>query len=105
MLVIHSGKLAVQDKEEVLQSGHAVVFEPSEAEEQYLNLVAHADGTRFILLAGQPMNEPIVQHGPFVLNTQAELEQTMEDYYMEKNGFEGAKKWKSEIRNRRHLKQ
>jgi quercetin 2,3-dioxygenase len=24
---------------------------------------------RFVLLAGQPLNEPIVQHGPFVMNT------------------------------------
>jgi redox-sensitive bicupin YhaK (pirin superfamily) len=24
---------------------------------------------RFVLIAGQPLNEPIVQHGPFVMNT------------------------------------
>lgn len=37
-------------------------------------LAAEADSTdeglRFLLIAGRPMNEPIVQHGPFVMNTQ-----------------------------------
>lgn len=36
--------------------------------------------TRFILVAGQPLNEPIVQYGPFVMNTRAEIEQAFADY-------------------------
>ncbi|XP_058005263.1 pirin-like protein isoform X2 [Hevea brasiliensis] len=51
---------------------------------------------RFILAAGQPINEPVVQHGPFVMNTQAEIEQTIEDYRNCKNGFEMAKYWRSQ---------
>ena len=35
---------------------------------------------RFILLAGKPLNEPIVQYGPFVMNTRAEIEQAIRDY-------------------------
>uniref|UniRef100_A0A803Q5X0 Pirin-like protein n=2 Tax=Cannabis sativa TaxID=3483 RepID=A0A803Q5X0_CANSA len=50
---------------------------------------------RFVLVGGQPLNEPVVQHGPFVMNTQAEIDQTIEDYYYSKNGFENAKYWKS----------
>jgi hypothetical protein len=38
---------------------------------------------RFILLAGKPLNEPVVQHGPFVMNTREEIEQAIRDY---KNG-------------------
>lgn len=50
---------------------------------------------RFMLIAGQPLNEPIVQYGPFVMNTHEEIQQAFEDYQLCKNGFEKAKHWKS----------
>ncbi|KAK9288874.1 hypothetical protein L1049_017340 [Liquidambar formosana] len=51
---------------------------------------------RFVLIGGQPLNEPVAQYGPFVMNTQAEIEQTIEDYHYCKNGFEMAKYWRSQ---------
>jgi redox-sensitive bicupin YhaK (pirin superfamily) len=50
----------------------------------------------FVLIAGQPLNEPVVQHGPFVMNTQAEIEQTFQDYQLGRNGFESARNWRSD---------
>lgn len=35
---------------------------------------------RFVLLAGKPLNEPVVQHGPFVMNTREEIDQALRDY-------------------------
>ncbi len=35
---------------------------------------------RFLLLAAQPLNEPVVQYGPFVMNTREEIEQAIVDY-------------------------
>ena len=35
---------------------------------------------RFILVTGRPIKEPIVQHGPFVMNTREEIEQAFADY-------------------------
>ncbi len=35
---------------------------------------------RFLLLAGRPLKEPIVQHGPFVMNTREEIEQALRDF-------------------------
>ena len=37
-------------------------------------------GARFLLVAGRPIGEPIVQYGPFVMNTREEIVQAMEDY-------------------------
>lgn len=40
---------------------------------------AGAQGARFLLVSGQPLNEPIARHGPFVMNTRAEIEQTLRE--------------------------
>ncbi len=39
-----------------------------------------AEPTRLILVAGKPLNEPIVQYGPFVMNTQEEIHQALDDF-------------------------
>ena len=41
---------------------------------------AGADGARALLLAARALGEPVVQYGPFVMNTRAEIEQAVEDY-------------------------
>jgi redox-sensitive bicupin YhaK (pirin superfamily) len=43
-------------------------------------LEAGAEGARAILLAGRPLKEPIAQYGPFVMNTQQEILQAVEDF-------------------------
>jgi redox-sensitive bicupin YhaK (pirin superfamily) len=52
----------------VLGAGGEVAFE------------AGADGSRLILVAGRPIGEPVVQYGPFVMNTREEIEQAFTDY-------------------------
>lgn len=51
---------------------------------------------RFVLIGGEPLGEPVVQYGPFVMNSQEEIDQTIEDYENCVNGFENARHWKSE---------
>jgi redox-sensitive bicupin YhaK (pirin superfamily) len=36
--------------------------------------------SRLLLLAGRPLREPIVQYGPFVMNTKQEIYQAVTDY-------------------------
>ncbi|MBM4201027.1 MAG: quercetin 2,3-dioxygenase, partial [Gammaproteobacteria bacterium] len=41
---------------------------------------AGSEAARFLLLAGKPLGEPVVQYGPFVMNTRDEIEQALADY-------------------------
>jgi hypothetical protein len=50
------------------------------SDEGNLELQAAEGGARFLLLAGRPLNEPIVQYGPFVMNTVEEIQQAIADY-------------------------
>jgi redox-sensitive bicupin YhaK (pirin superfamily) len=45
-----------------------------------VTLTGGAGGGRALLLAGRPLNEPIAQYGPFVMNTREEIEQAIRDY-------------------------
>lgn len=44
-----------------------------------MRLAAQSD-TDFLVLAGVPLNEPVVRHGPFVMNTAEEIQQAIRDY-------------------------
>ena len=45
-----------------------------------VRITATAEPARFIVMAGKPLNEPVVQHGPFVMNTREQIEQAIRDY-------------------------
>ena len=45
-----------------------------------IEVTAGAEGARLLVLAGRPLHEPIVQYGPFVMNTREEIEQAIRDY-------------------------
>ncbi|MGI9293725.1 MAG: pirin-like C-terminal cupin domain-containing protein, partial [Pseudomonadales bacterium] len=55
---------------------------------QQLGMLGEGDGvklsatenSRLLLLAGQPLNEPVVNWGPFVMNTREEIDQAIQDY-------------------------
>ena len=42
--------------------------------------MTEAPGARLLVIAGKPIGEPVVQYGPFVMNTREEIEQAIRDY-------------------------
>lgn len=51
-----------------------------------VKIKSNREGARFLLIAGQPLNEPIARMGPFVMNTQAEIRQAVNDFHNGKFG-------------------
>jgi quercetin 2,3-dioxygenase len=62
---------------ERLQAGDVAWFEPGPGEEV---AIAAADDLRALLFSGQPIDEPMVAYGPFVMCTPQEIVQAFEDY-------------------------
>lgn len=56
-------------------------------------LISTDEGSEFVILEGLPIGEPIVQHGPFVMNSREEIMQTIRDY--QQTQF-GGWKWQRE---------
>ena len=48
-----------------------------------IDFVAGNEGARFIVSSGKPIGEPVVQYGPFVMNTWEEINQAMRDFKLD----------------------
>jgi len=67
---------AIEIEGQKIVSNHGIELNASaEVEIKIGNQKAH-----FLMLQGRPIAEPVVQHGPFVMNTQEEIRATMKDY-------------------------
>jgi redox-sensitive bicupin YhaK (pirin superfamily) len=73
-LYLFEGEVSVAG--EAVKSDHLATFTDGDR----VTLVAGEHGARLLLLAGKPIGEPIAQYGPFVMNTQDEINQALSDY-------------------------
>lgn len=88
-----------EEKTEVGQF-HNVVFEQA-GDTVTATVAADAkEPGHFYLVAGLPLDQKVVQYGPFVLNSQEQVYEALRDYQNHANGFERARGWKSEIGKR-----
>ncbi len=76
LLYVYEGELCLEGSENLMTPGELVLFH---RDGDMIRFRASRD-SRIILLAGVPLNEPVVQYGPFVMNSQEEIEQALRDY-------------------------
>jgi quercetin 2,3-dioxygenase len=72
----YEGEAVVGEESKPLAHRAAGLLSPGDT----VRIRAGAKGARVLLLAGKPIGEPIVQYGPFVMNTREEIEQAIADY-------------------------
>ncbi len=61
--------------ESVIKATRLVIF----SEGDFIRVTAGEAGARFLLVSGKPLGEPIARYGPFVMNTQEEIQQALQD--------------------------
>jgi redox-sensitive bicupin YhaK (pirin superfamily) len=81
-VLVLEGSIKVNDVENV-PTDHLVLFE-NDGED--FSIQANEDAV-VLVLSGEPINEPIAAHGPFVMNTQQEIVQAFEDFNLGKFGY------------------
>lgn len=73
-VVVLSGSVLIGD--DVVREGQTVLF----ASEGGTVEIEAESGAKLLVLSGEPIDEPVVAHGPFVMNTAEEIRQAMLDY-------------------------
>lgn len=75
-LYVYEGDIAIGEDKRKLTKGNAGLLSKG----GQLSVQALSADTRFLVISGKPIKEPIVQYGPFVMNTTDEIEQAIQDY-------------------------
>jgi redox-sensitive bicupin YhaK (pirin superfamily) len=77
-LYVYEGEARVGPQEHMQTLPYRAAGVLSDGESVHIEGGAH--GAQLLLLSARPLNEPVVQYGPFVMNTRQEIEQAVEDY-------------------------
>lgn len=83
MVYVFGGAMQIGDDDQVVKDGQLARLGDGDR----VRLRQAGEGpARALLLAGKPLDEPVARHGPFVMNTEAELRQAFADYQSGKMG-------------------
>ncbi|MDU7886925.1 MAG: pirin-like C-terminal cupin domain-containing protein, partial [Clostridium perfringens] len=73
------------NEDKICKEGDFIIFDNVEGE---ILLESLTEESLFLVLSGEPINEPVVSHGPFVMNTLGEILDAYEDFRNNKFGTE-----------------
>lgn len=82
LFLVIEGKIKINENE-IAEKDQMVYFENSG---QKISVEALED-SKVLMLSGEPIDEPIAQYGPFLMNTEAEIKQAINDYNQGKFGY------------------
>ena len=83
MVYVIDGELQFVEENKIAAKGQMIYYDQSADE---INLTSISTEGSYLVLAGEPLNELVVRHGPFVTNTEGEMKQAMLDYQNGKMG-------------------
>ncbi len=81
LVYVLEGVLKIEDRATLVQANQlAWLTRTEEPGSSELTVRAESTAVRFLLFAGRPLREPVAFGGPFVMNTQAEVQQAFADF-------------------------
>lgn len=83
-LIVIKGNIKVNNSDEIVPTDYFVLMKN---EGETFTIEAMDNDTIVLILSGEPINEPIAAHGPFVMNTPQEILQAFEDVKMGRFGY------------------
>ncbi len=83
-ILILKGEAKINE-DKICKEGDFIIFDNVEGE---ILLESLTEESLFLVLSGEPINEPVVSHGPFVMNTLGEILDAYEDFRNNKFGTE-----------------
>ncbi|MGD0581890.1 MAG: pirin family protein [Bacteroidales bacterium] len=80
--LVIEGEIRINEEKTALENCFALFSHEGE-----IILAEALKDSKILVLSGEPINEPISAYGPFVMNTEAEIQEAFDDYYSGKFGY------------------
>lgn len=74
-IYVIEGEISITGSDQILNRGQLAVLSDGESVS-----ISSNDKSRYLIVAGKPLNEPVERVGPFVMNTRKEIDQAFSDY-------------------------
>ncbi len=79
-IYVIEGQIQTGENAHTVTAKQLAILEPTNNEKGRVKVIATEEAARFLLVSGQPLNEPVARGGPFVMNTAEEIRQAFDDF-------------------------